>query len=214
VRNLTVSVPSGTPGSRRGAPLPEGTLDVSMTVEALMVNGAEERASLMPSELTAPRVLADPGRDYTKLGQKNMFVGQQTQDRTKLEAEDRADVLRFVKLTTIFYNPDRRRWEASVYDQGAGPTRVEERGDDNVLMKVNTVWEKQLNTRVLNELKISDRYKNPVFEGTVVHIDERQLVLKSGSKFYRLRCGDALYPAVDKPLTAAEIKELGLGVEE
>ena len=51
------------------------------------------------------------------------------------------------------------------------------------------------------------------FPRKVVHIDEGQLVFKAENKFYRLRCGDTLYPAIEKPLSASEVKELGLATE-
>jgi hypothetical protein len=214
VRSLTMGVASNAPGAggRRG-PAQEGTLDVNMTVEALLVTGAEERAALLPSQLAfEPRVLAEPGRDYGKMSLKNMFTGAQTQEPSRREAEEPADVLRFVKLTTIFYNADRKRWEASLYDQASGPTRTTEQDDDGV-SRSKVIWETQLNTRILNQLKIFDRYKNAVLDAKVVHIDEGQLVFKADGKFYRLRCGDTIHPAIEKPLSAAEVKELGLTTE-
>ena len=41
-----------------------------MTVEALIVNGAEERPGLMPSKLAyPPRVLAEPARLHRRAGE-------------------------------------------------------------------------------------------------------------------------------------------------
>jgi hypothetical protein len=181
-----------------------------------MVTGAEERGDLLPSPSSLafePRVLSEANRDYGKMGLKNMFTGVQSTE-TPRETESPADVLRFVKLTTIFYNPDRRRWEASLYDQAAGPTRVTEQDEDGGESKVKVIWEKQINTRILNELKFSDRFNNTVLDGKVVHIDEGQVVFQVDSKFYRLRCGDTLHPAIEKPLSASEVKELGLAAAE
>ncbi len=216
VRTISIGHASNALGSaRRGQPA-DGTLDVNMTVEALMVAGAEDRVELQPSPSKLafePRVLSEANRDYGKMSLKNMFAGAQSTEPPRREAEAPADVLRFVKLTTIFYNPERRRWEASLYDQAAGPTRVTEQDEEGGETKVKVIWEKQINTRILNELKFSDRYNNTVLEGKVVHIDEGQVVFKAENKFYRLRCGDALYPAIEKPLSAAEVKELGLAAE-
>jgi hypothetical protein len=215
VRKLAVAVANPAAGGPRrgGPPVTEGLLDVNLTVEALLVNGAEERASLKPAPLSyPPRVLAEPGRNYQMLAKRNMFAGY-TPPRAEAPArvtEDRADVLRFIKLTTLYYNPDRDRWEASMYDQAAGPRRVEEQDEDgNTVKKV--FWERQLNTRLLNELKVPDRYGNTVLDAKVVHIDERQLVFKVDNSYFRLRCGDALYPAIEQPLGEDDVKELGLG---
>lgn len=187
-----------------------------MTVEALMVARGEERATLMPKEPLGypPRVLVD-GRKYDVLAKRNMFTGiapepeprEERPERT--QTEDRADVLRFIKLTTIYYNPDRSRWEASIYDQAAGPRRVEEEDEDgNKIVKV--IWERQLNTRILNKLEVQDRYRNTILDAKVVHIDEAQLIFQADKQFFRLRCGDSLHPAIDNPLPMSEVKELGL----
>lgn len=217
MRSLTMTMANPTPGGgagRRGPGGGDGTLDVNMTVEALVVQGGESRAGLMPEQIAyPPKVLADPGRDYLSLGKKNVFTGiPPTPTERARQSESRADVLKFVKLTTIYFNPDRRRWEASIYDQAAGPTRTQEETEDGGT-RTKVVWEKQINTRILNQLAFYDRYRNPVLEGKVVHIDEGQVVFSADKKFYRLRCGDAFYPAVEKPLSDDEVKELGLAVE-
>jgi hypothetical protein len=191
VRNLTVAVatPRGT------TPMPAGTLDLSMTVEALLVNGAEERTALLPSKLGyQPRVLAEPRRSYDLMVKRNVFTGIVPKSLPEEEkvTEEKRDVLRFVKLTMLFYNPDRRRWEATLYDQGKGGAEI------------------KLNQRILNEIKILDKDENPMLEGKVVHIDETQLIFKSDGKYYRLRCGDFFYPAIREPMSSKELKEVGL----
>jgi hypothetical protein len=219
VRSVTMTLPTATTtggggGIGRGRQSSDGILDIIMTVEALLVTGAEERTSMNPSTLAyTPRVLAEPTRDYTQLGKRNMFTGiAPTPEPPAPVTEERAAVLRLVKLTTIFFNPDRKRWEASIYDQAAGPQKVEDTEDG--VTKVRLVWEKHLNTRILNEIKIQDRYKNSVLDAKVVLIDEKQVIFESEKKFYRLRCGEALHPAIEKPLSGAEVKELGLEASE
>src|SRR5207249_4756535 len=112
-------------------------------VEAIMVQGGEERATLLPAGLPgAPRVLADPPRQYADIAKKNMFTGVDVGPTR--DAEERREVLRFVRLTTLFDNG--RRWEAYFYDQAKG-------GE-----------ERRVNAVTLNELTIRDRYDNPVLE--------------------------------------------------
>jgi hypothetical protein len=189
VRSLTLSLPQRAGeegGARRG--VGRGELAVNMTVEGILVSGGEERATLLPAGLpSAPRVLADPPRQYADIAKKNMFTGVEAASR---EGEERREVLRFVRLTTLFDNG--RRWEAYFYDQAKG-------GE-----------ERRVNAVTLPELTIRDRFDNPVLEATVVHVDEKQLIFRADGNFYRLRCGDFLYPAVNNPLDDKEVKELGL----
>ncbi len=196
----------------------DGTLNLAMTVEALMVRDAEARATMKPEAVSyPPRVLSN--RDFTMLAKRNMFTGiaptytPPTRTETPRQTENRAEVLRFVKLTMLYYDPNRDRWEGTLYDQANGPVRID--GQDlegNPVKKIR--WETTLNTRLRNELKIPDRYGNLLLDATVVHVDEQQLILKADKSFFRLRCGDTLYPAVEKPLSKAELKELGLEEEE
>jgi hypothetical protein len=176
-------------GNRGGGGGGVGPLNLTMTVDALVVRGAEERSTLLPKGLKAkPRVLAEPGRRYADMAVKNMFTG--TPASAPVQKEDRAEVLRFVRLTTLFYNG--RRWEASLYDQAKG-------GDEQ---KVNAV--------TLTEFAIYDRFNNQVLTGEVVYIDEEQMVFKAEGRHYSMKCGDFLYPAVTKPMTPAELEKLGI----
>ncbi len=183
VRTLSVQNRPGTAGAR-GRP---GELFVNMTVEALMASGAEPRDSLSPSPDVKVHTLAEPGRTYADAGAKNIFLGTAAQSRL---TEDRIAVLEAVRMTTLSHNG--RRWEAYLYDQAKGGP------------------EKRLNTLTVTDFVIKDRYGTTVLEGKVVHIDEKQLVFQSEGKYYRLRCGDFLYPAVEHPLSDSEVKPLGV----
>ncbi|HZY87348.1 MAG TPA: hypothetical protein VFE78_21105 [Gemmataceae bacterium] len=185
VRNLSVQNRPGPVGTlARGRP---GELDVNMTVEVLMASGAETREALTPGTDVPARALAEPARTYADLAAKNIFLGTAAQTRL---TEDRIAVLEAVRLTTLSHNG--RRWEAYLYDQAKGGA------------------EKRLNALTVTDFAIKDKYGTAVLEGKVVLIDERQLVFQSEGKFYRLRCGDFLYPAVEHPLTESEIKPLGV----
>lgn len=196
VKNLTLSAVQ----SQGSAPVPPGTLDVKLTVEALVVAGGEERVGLLPSKLAyEPRVLAEPRRDYDALAGRNMFTGFSTarEDRGNTRTEKREDVLRFVKLTMLAYNPSRGRWEATIYDQAKGG--AEKRLAPGV---------------VLSGMTILDRYKNPVLEAKVVHVDESQLVFLEGKKYYRMSCGDMVWAAMKKEMPRGEVKALGVDTDE
>jgi predicted DNA-binding protein with PD1-like motif len=192
----------------------EGDLDLKMTVEALMVTDAQqkERTSLLPPKLAYPlRVMADPPRNYALLSDKNVFTGvkppvvktdtkpqpKDDKDKKPTRKEDRTEVLRFVRLTMLCYDPDRDRWEATVYDLAKGGN------------------ETKLNTGVRKELTVYDRFEQVSLDARVVYIDEKQLIFKDlkDKKFYRLRCGDFVYPAIREALRSSELKELGISAD-
>jgi hypothetical protein len=183
VRTLAVQNRPAAAGARGRA----GELDVTMTVEALMATGADPRDALTPSPDVKVRTLAEPSRTYADLGGKNVFLGAAAQLRL---TEDRIAVLEAVRMTTLSHNG--RRWEAYLYDQAKGGA------------------EKRLNALTVTDFVIKDRYGTAVLEGKVVHVDEKQMVFESAGKYYRLRCGEYLYPSVEHPLSASEIKPLGL----
>lgn len=195
VRNVSVTLAPARSGRTTNA---AGSLDVTMTVEALLVAGAEERASLLPDKLAhQPRVLAEANRDYSLMGKRNMFTGIEPpppppRAPAPPETEDRTEVLRFVKLTTLWYDEERRRWEGALYDQAKGGP------------------ERKINTRTRDEFTIYDKDENTILEARVVRIDESQVIFKSDGKFYRVRCGEFLFPAVRQPLTSSELQSLGI----
>src|SRR5262249_17499819 len=72
IRTLKVGVPSAK-GKEKADPK---TLELDMTVEALVVNGAEERSGGRPRVLRFPTpVLANPPRNYDVLSKRSLFTG-------------------------------------------------------------------------------------------------------------------------------------------
>jgi hypothetical protein len=197
-------------GAKGGAKLNEGELDMTATVEALLVTGANDRATLLPAkekqEKLTLRVLADPPRDYDTLSAKNIFFGikppkpdqsvktDKDKEKDRRKKEDPKDVLAFVKLTMLCYDTESDRWYATFYDQGKG-------GNEKRVSKA------------LNELTIYDKYEYPSLDATVVYVDGKQLIFKvdKDKKFFRLRIGDFIYPAYpNQSMTSSELKELGI----
>ena len=166
----------------------KGDLDVNMTIEALMVTGAEKRDALLPDKSVAPpQVLAEPSRYYTDMLAKNIFTGVAAVSRL---SEDRSQVLNFIKLTALWNSG--RRWEATYYDQGKG-------GE-----------EKRLTERMINEFSVADKYDNVLVEGKVVRLDGDGVLFESAGKYYRWTCGQVLGAALEEPLKPNEVKKLGL----
>ncbi|MGL4554462.1 MAG: hypothetical protein ACRC33_25140 [Gemmataceae bacterium] len=202
VRGLTLTVP-GSKGKDKPDPK---TLELSMKVEALVVNGAEERPGMMPKQLAfTPRVLAEPARDYGVLSKRSLFSGlaeppkpvakvepKEEPEEPKVSERQRLETLEFVKLTMLAYNPNRSRWEATLYDQA--------QGEGN---------EVRLDTRLFKSFTLYSG-ETAVLEGKVVLIDEEQLVFTAEGKHFRARLGDFLDVAWKAPLPASEVKKLGL----
>jgi cell division protein FtsL len=200
IRNFTLAV-----SQARGRVTPTaGALDMSMTIEALLVKGAEERKSLLPEKLSfPPRVTAEPARKYSSMLYHNIFTGSTTGGtgspddpevvaELKKKTENRKDVLSFVKLTMLCYDTKRGRWAATLYDQGKGGDEI------------------QIEQRLGTDLVIYDDGKNTMLEAKVVFIDAKQIIFKADGKYYRMCCGDFVYPCLDKSLTSTELKELGI----
>jgi hypothetical protein len=197
--------PGGRGPGGRGDPRQE-LLDVRMTVEVLMVNGAEHRDSLLP-DLASDKlhVLAGGERHYPDLVVKDMFHGKVATDDPASRAAKREptkDVLEHVKLTMIAYNG--RRWYATLYDQGSGDERP-----------VSTVI-------LPPEIFVNDMYGNRLLEGKLVLIDASQLVFQitkiepkqlqdqTKDKYFRVRLGEMLWESLERPLGSADLKELGI----
>jgi hypothetical protein len=198
-----VQGPGGPGGRGQGSADPrKELLAVQMTVEVLMVNGAEHRDQLLPNLPDTLRVLAGSPRHYPDLIDKDMFHGKPARGGdSRGQREDAVIVLEHVKLTMLAEN-DRQRWYGTFYDQGAG-------GDEKKVIDIT-----------VPELSVHDMYQNPVFDARLVYIDARQLVLQVGKveserlakeiqgKYFRVRLGEMLSDCLQKPLTDDEIKEL------
>jgi hypothetical protein len=177
VRTINVQKPSD-----RNAP--RGALDVTMTVEAALVNGADKREELMPSStVDRPHVLAEPARSYSELAAHNIFTG--TAPATpRGQTEDARDVLGFIKLTTVS-NTNNRRWEAWLFDQS--------RKDGESRLRT---------TAGFNEFSFADRFDNILVKGVVLRIDGTGVVFKARGHFYHMSPGDNLYDALREPAEA------------
>jgi hypothetical protein len=185
----------GTPQAGAVAP---GTLELKMTVEALVVAGARDRASLLPPKLTyKPVVLANPERDYALMGKKNMFVGL-VRDRTGREddkpTESKEDVLSYVKLTMLWREGDSERWQATFYDQAKGGSEIK--------VASSPSWRAKF--------KILDKYEETTLDAKVVYMDEKQLIFEADEKYYRMKIGDFIYPCMKKSLSKKELEEVGI----
>ena len=236
VPGLPGAAPGGVPGLAGGLPSgsPNGDLDVSMTVEALLVAGAQKRDDLLPksTDLKPLHTLAytDDEKDvkerqYSDMLAKNMFTGISA--ATKL-SEDRDQVLSGVRLTAIWNNG--KYWQATILDQNKPPDP--QTGDREMRLKFLR------GVGMLDEFSIVDVYKNVLVRGKALKLDADGLIFQADGKYYRWQCGEYLgrrlasvkssapsagpfsaggdeppqyiLGVLDKPLKSDEIKALGL----
>ncbi len=152
-----------------------------MTVEALLVAGAQKRDDLLPksSDLTGVHTLArstdgdGTGPYYSDMLAKNVFTGISAKSAL---TEDRDTVLSAVRLTAIWNND--RYWQATIYDQGKG-------GDEMTLRF-------RRSTPVVDEFSVVDSYGNVVVRGKAVKLNADGLIFEADGKYYRWRCGEYL----------------------
>ena len=82
IRNMTVQKPVGSeirtaaPGGSPGNSTPSTDLDVTLTIEALVLDNAEQRKTLLPDKaVDVPSVLARSESQYAMIAGKNLFYG-------------------------------------------------------------------------------------------------------------------------------------------
>jgi hypothetical protein len=189
-------------------------LNVSLTVEALVVNGTEPRSTLnyvdrrgvvLDTSLTVrggPSVLglalctiAAPGGPLapTPLAQPARHYADLAARNPFYPSDDNkhelaSDITQFVYLTDITTNAGRT--EASLYDRG-GPSRTRLRASAG-----------------FDRFRVLDSKGNPVLNGKVIRIEARDVYFQVDGKYYAIHLGQSLEEALRKPLSESKAKEL------
>jgi hypothetical protein len=186
-----------------------GELDITLTIEALCLSGAEKRLTLLPvvdrwlladllsglsggplrlaglaffvgpSGPGGPGKLAELPRKYAAIAGKNVFLGNAA-------GTSELDVAQLVSLTDITTNGEGGR-EANLHN-GLGKTRV-------VLSAKNASF------RIMSggEVRV---------EGKMVGIGDRVVYFRSGEQYYAIHLGQNLAAAMKKPLTPEEARAI------
>jgi hypothetical protein len=185
IRNLTIQRQmTASPQAK------QDELDVRMTIEALIVKGADKRPYLLPNidrkllavdvapalfphapmvlwasvspGLFSPSGLADPTRDYTALAKKNIFLGRPPKEEKKQE-EGTPEWMapRYVHLSAITHSAI--HWESLLYDVY-----------NNERIKLRD------SSAAYNSFPfVRDGQKTQVVIGRVVRIDDRKMYYKA-----------------------------------
>lgn len=193
------------PESDRKSPSKDN-VELSMTVEAISVTGAERRETLEPSLKKMPVLLHPERRHLEILASNNPFVipspptppVRTTPPVVQVEpprpSEDREEYLTSVKLTGLssYERGTRKGWVAFFYDQ-------------------NTNGEQKVYSLGLNRaVEYQDQYGNDVLKAKVVLMNVREVVLLSEEGYFAVGVGQDLYPSSGRLLAPDQYKELGL----
>jgi len=182
-------------------------LDVNMTVEAIIITGAEERPNLLPTisrkqllldVVTAlrggptglalipfgPGTLARTSEQYAVIGEKNIFFGPSAE-----RLAEEVEVTRFVHLTHITRNE--RRAEAWLYN------------------RYDNRWTRLRAEAGFDFFRISDEKGNTILKGKVMRIEPREVIFKVDDNYYALHVGQNVETGMKTPLTSEQRKLMG-----
>jgi hypothetical protein len=187
-------------------------LDLNLTIEALIVNGAGRRPYLLPNvdtrELAAevaaalrgaptglalagwaagpagplgPGTLADPPRQYNAVAARDIFFGPVV---ARNDSNADVEVSQFVYLTDITQHG--KDYEAFLYD------------------RYNNRRTRLRSSAGFDSFQVMDAEGNALLKGTVVEIQERDVIFKVENKYYVLHVGQNIQDALEKPFPRRE----------
>jgi hypothetical protein len=219
IKNLTVTRPINPPQGSK-----PNELDVKMTIEALVLEGAEQRKTLEPTTaVNLPPVLA-PDRDYTRIAAKDLFYGPAPARPVFEQRIGFTPGNPHIKLTEVVtkssHGPEAKLWNPfhnhlyTIHPRKAGDGFYVERFKD-----IGGVQQSLGMTG--SDIKQYDDEDEPreEYTWTVVKLSEEGLVVKGSKKpgkepktYHLLRPGRILQDA--EPLSKSELKRLGITEEK
>lgn len=214
----------GIPGMPGGRGRGEGSrsnnnLVFSATVEALVLDGAEKRTTLLPKDVKSPERLARKKDQYVSIAGRNVFFGPppviSTAERPPVEKKSEVDVSEFVVVDEITHDPV-KGVQASLYDAFNNYKYfVKQLGDGSFIIRTfYYIKDAKKNLNLGEELEIQGDNGETQLAFKVIRIDATNLLLRDSDtgKYYRAHIGRPLKDA--QALATSEAKALGLEVEE
>lgn len=182
-------------------------LDITMTIEALVLDTAENRTTLLPAKTDdIPPELSPAGRQYASIAGKNVFFGPPPVIRDT--GPRSLDVTPHVKLDAITGNGSgltATLWDAiRNHDYLIRPHST---GGFRVVVSYYINGRKR-ELRSGRDLEVLDDNGEVEHSWQVVRIGNRDLVLRQGEKYYQLRVGQTLDEI--KSLSKDELGKLGI----
>jgi hypothetical protein len=212
IKNLSVQRPL-TPGQQEQP----GELDIQMTVEAIVVSGAENRSYLLPSvdrRLLAldvvsalrggpagfaliPWAVGPTGpRGPGVLAQPGRHYADIAKKNIFLgssqstRAPEYGEVVNFIHLTDITHND--RLTEAFFYD------------------RANRRWIRLRAETGFDTFRVLDNEGETLLSGKVIRLDNRDLIFRVDKNYYSIHVDQSLGDVIKKPLTEEQLRSLGL----
>lgn len=216
IKNLAVTRPINPP---QGAKPNE--LDIKMTIEALVLDNAEQRKTLEPTTtVNLPPVLATPERDYTSIAAKDLFYGPVPVRPVVQARVPFTNANSYIKLTEVVtkgaFGPEARLFNTihgqlyTVHPRKAGDGFYVERFKD-----INGIPESLGSSG--SEIRLYDDSDEPKegYTWTVIKLLDEGLVIKGSKKpakdpvaYHLLRPGRYIEEA--DPLSKADLKRMGI----
>lgn len=216
IRSLTISKPET--ATRDSMP---GELNIVMSIEGLIVDGAENRKTLLPEGLSdseKPRRLARSSDQYAAIAGNNVFYGpppkpSEPEEDNNAVAAPRPDfdILPETWLTMIQH--DEKGVMATIWDSANEYEYVIRRRYDGSFKVDKYYFLKGARKRMeIGEEKLTFKdgndYVHRAFK--VVRIDAADVYLADGERIYQLHIGWRLNQI--QPLTKEQIQSLGLEI--
>jgi hypothetical protein len=198
IRNLTITKPLDASRSSGPGAAPSTDLTANMTIEALVLDTAEQRKTLLPDKpVDVPPLLARDEKQYAMIAGKNVFFGPPPPPPAAPRTEKTSlDITPYVRLNGITSGPN--GLEATLWDgyhnrdykissKSVGDYRVE--ATYTLSGRKRTDSERSGSTLSLKDADgtVSDQWQ-------IVRIDPREVVLRddAAGKYFALHLGTSL----------------------
>jgi hypothetical protein len=223
IRNLTIKKPLGADfraaaANGGAAPAPTTDLDVDMTIEALVLDNAEKRTTLLPEKpVETPSLLARTDAQYAMIPGKNVFFGPvSTRDLTNEDSSTRyVDASPWIRLTGITsgeYGLEASLWDWSHnWEYLISPRHT---GGFDVTAEYTLGNRKRKDEeRSGKTLALRDSDGRIKKEWLIVRIDPRDVILRDDEKgkYFSLHMGEFL--SHSEELSKAKLEGLGIKPE-
>lgn len=204
IRNLTLRRPIQSGGANRS-----NELDVTMTVEALVLDNAEARKTLLPEKTPElPPLLAAEERNYAAIPGKDIFFGPPP-PAAPPRAPSATDFAQFIKFDGFTANGSGQTVTLfDAYNKQEVTIRPRADGDGYRVEVYYSVGSRQRSLRSGRTLDVMDEYGELQHRWLVLRVTEREIYLQDEDSYYVVRIGQWLSEMTK--LTTEEAAGLGL----
>lgn len=190
-------------------------LDITLIIEALVLEGAENRTTLLPEGVVPPPKLARPSAQYVSIAGRDVFYGPAPVQKFEMPHKD-VDLSDYVVFDGIVL--DEKASVATLWD-AFNNLKYEIRGTNSGRFSVRTSWYLKGTSKpkfkdLTDDLVIKDENDDVIEQFEIVRIDATELILrdKGDDKYLALHVGQRVSEV--KELSDKEAKERNLPVKE